>query len=281
MLRGCFIEKVIHVTSLFTIFEVTYPEDYVFEGESHDFWEMVCVIEGKLGVTAGTDIFRLEAGMAVIHKPMEFHCLWSEENTCPHIIVMSFSAEKIPEFSGKLFSLTPEQTKELSALRLRSETLFGLEGIRVCRVPAGQESEAHIFVSRFENLLLGMISGQSEEFQTVTSPRAEHFRRIVGFLEQNLGEALRLSDIAGAGSMSEAGVKKLFQKYTGIGVMNYFLRMKMQASLDSLRKGCSIKETAAAFGFADPNYFSVAFKRIYGMPPTEWQKLKADSQDSL
>lgn len=275
MLKGCFVDKVIHVTSLFTAFEVTRPEDYRFEGESHDFWEIVCVAEGKLGVTAGTDLFRLESGMAVIHRPMEFHCLWSEENTCPHIIVMSFSAEKMPDFSGKLFSLSEREFQEIRSLRAKSEEIFEIEGIRVCSVPAGKESAAHIFVSRFENLLLDMISGQNSDIQSVSSPRAMNFRRLAGFLEQHLNESLRISDIADFGNMSEAGVKKLFQKYTGIGVMNYFLRMKLQAALTLLRKGMSVKETAAAFGFEDPNYFSVVFKRIYGMPPTVWQKEQA------
>ena len=143
MLRGCFIEKLIRVTSLFTIFEVTRPQDYIFEGESHDFWEIVYVVEGKLGVTAGADLFRLEPGRAVIHRPMEFHCLWSEENTCPHIIVISFSAEKMPEFSGKLFSLEQKDAQELLNLSREAHNLFGFDGIQVSCVPAGREREAH------------------------------------------------------------------------------------------------------------------------------------------
>ena len=58
--QGCAVSKYISITSLFTIFEEIFDRNYYFEGESHDFWEFVCVLDGTLGVTAGEDILILE-----------------------------------------------------------------------------------------------------------------------------------------------------------------------------------------------------------------------------
>lgn len=55
-------------------------DTYYFDGESHDFWEFVCVLDGSLGVTAGEDVCILEKGQSVLHRPMEFHRLWSEKS---------------------------------------------------------------------------------------------------------------------------------------------------------------------------------------------------------
>ena len=46
--------------ALFSAFERIFDKDYYFGGETHDFWELVCVVEGAIRVTAGEDIFMLE-----------------------------------------------------------------------------------------------------------------------------------------------------------------------------------------------------------------------------
>ena len=44
----------------------------------HNFWEIVCVLEGEVGVASANDLYTLSKGQAVIHSPMEFHNIWSE-----------------------------------------------------------------------------------------------------------------------------------------------------------------------------------------------------------
>ena len=88
-LKGCVVEKCIRISALFSAFRQVFGKDYYFGGETHDFWELVCVVEGAIGVTAGKDVFLLEAGQAVLHRPMEFHSFWSEKDSCPDIIVIS------------------------------------------------------------------------------------------------------------------------------------------------------------------------------------------------
>ena len=91
--QGCAVNKYVNITSVFTIYEKIFEDTYYFDGESHDFWEFVCVLDGSLGVTAGEDVCILERGQSVLHRPMEFHRLWSEKKTEPHICVISFAAD--------------------------------------------------------------------------------------------------------------------------------------------------------------------------------------------
>lgn len=93
---------VFRIKEIFTAYRHRFESDYYFIGESHDFWEIVIVLDGELGVTAGKDVFVLEKGQAVLHEPMEFHRLWSEGNSCPDIIIFSFSADMMPEYSSKI-----------------------------------------------------------------------------------------------------------------------------------------------------------------------------------
>ena len=43
----------LHITQIITIHYFEYTNTYHFHGESHDFWEFLCVDKGEVTVTAG------------------------------------------------------------------------------------------------------------------------------------------------------------------------------------------------------------------------------------
>ena len=53
------LKKDIVVDSIITIHYFEYMKDFVFHGESHDFWEFLYVDKGSVLVRAGDDQFRL------------------------------------------------------------------------------------------------------------------------------------------------------------------------------------------------------------------------------
>lgn len=274
-LQGCVIEKCIHITSLFTVFEAVYGEDFYFGGETHDFWEIVCVVDGVLGVTAGKDVFPLERGQAVLHKPMEFHRVWAEKGTKPHIVILTFTGDLIPKMKERRFTLQEEELQELCSLVQESGQIFEFEtSIWIKNVRQGQEMQAHLFVSRFENLLLTLVSRKETAIVPYASVSAQNYRRIVKVLEEHLTQRLTLSEVAVLSHMSEASVKKTFSRYAGIGLMAYFNQLKIRRAITCLEEGKSVGETAEMLGFGDQNYFSTVFKRVTGKPPTGYMSVR-------
>ena len=272
-MKGCSIKKLINLTSLFTIYEKTFVDDYYFTGESHDFWEFVCVIDGALGVTAGTDVFILEHGQAVFHKPMEFHRLWSEKRTNPHIIVLSFAVDNMPAVKEKLFRLSEEELEIIKQLSRQTDQVFDRRNdILIQGVRPGMEYEMHLFADTFERVLLQMIKENGETILPIPSTSAKNYKIIVTQLEQAVGESLTLDELAGRCGMSAASIKKIFTKYAGTGVMTYFNELKIKRAVQLLDEGKTIGQTAALLGFSDQNYFSTVFKRIMKQPPSVYQK---------
>ena len=86
-------DKIFSITSIYTAFTATYQNNYSFAGEFHNFWEIVFVLDGKLGVTAGSNVHILTKGQAILHPPMEFHSLWSEGETTPTVAKYGYSAK--------------------------------------------------------------------------------------------------------------------------------------------------------------------------------------------
>lgn len=272
-MKGCVVDKCIRLTSVFTIFEAIYQEDYYFGGETHDFWEFVCVLDGVLGVTAGEDVFLLEQGQAVLHKPMEFHRLWAERKTRPHIAVISFAADVMPDMKERRFALKEEELDTLSKLMQARDDIFEVEqGLLIHKIKAGAEIEAHRYVAQFEMLLLKALQENTSTVLPYVSSGAENYRKIVQVLEEHLEERLTLGKVAELCQMSEAAVKKTFSRYAGIGLMTYFNQIKIRRAIRLLEEGKSVSQTAQMLGFADQNYFSTVFKRVTGSAPTKYLK---------
>ena len=57
----------LQIEGLYTAFSQRLEPGYVFRGETHDFAELVLVKAGRIGVTAGSESFPLDAGGGVFH----------------------------------------------------------------------------------------------------------------------------------------------------------------------------------------------------------------------
>ena len=86
------VTSALHLRKLCTAFTWPIGEKYHFVGERHDFWELVIVIDGEVGVTAGEETSVLRKGEAILHPPMEFHRVWYAGTKPGEILIFSFSA---------------------------------------------------------------------------------------------------------------------------------------------------------------------------------------------
>ena len=112
------LKKDIVVDSIITIHYFEYMKDFVFHGESHDFWEFLYVDKGSVLVRAGDDQFRLDTGDIIFHEPNEFHAIRSVGNVSPNLVVMSFTSASpaMDLFRRKSFALTMEERTLISAI---------------------------------------------------------------------------------------------------------------------------------------------------------------------
>jgi len=252
------VQKSPHIATLYTLFQKTFDKDYRFRGESHDFWELVCVAEGRIGIAADDQVFELEAGQCFLHPPMQFHSIQSAGSTEPTVVIISFTGENIPHIADTVCRAEdPSQIKRLYAL---AEKFFTFR-----RIFVEEAKQGHLqFVKELELFLLQLSPADSRRSNSVS---AQNYSTIVQTLHQNLHRRLTVREIAELCSMSEINLQKTFSRYAGVGVMDYFTRIKMHRAAELLREGHSVKETALLLGYHDQNYFSTVYKRIIGQPP--------------
>lgn len=273
VLSGIKVKKGFEIKSLYTFFAEKFNKDYVFSGETHDFWEIVCNFEGVLGITAGKSIFNLNENECFFHKPMEFHRLWAENQTEPFTVIVTFSCNNVMKMHRGIYKIEKEEAKKLMELLKKSKKIFQTDnkGV-VIKVKENTEYDFQIFINELENLLLSIIihgySGKSE----TKNPTAEKYSKIIDTMEENIDKRLSVTEISQMCNLSVPNLKKIFKKYTGRGVMEYFSDMKINYAKALLKDGKSVKEVSFALGFEDQNYFNVFFKRNVGISPGIYKK---------
>ena len=270
MYRHLNTEDFFHITALYTAFQAVYGADYYFGGESHDFWEIVIVTEGEIGVTAGKDVFHLRRGQAILHTPNEFHNLWSERGREAGFLIFTFSAANLAIPPSRIFEVRDlaEPIDILTELRTSLQRHKGwIEGVR-----KGCEQKAVLALKRLELFLLQtLFENQPQRAGNPLSQSAKHYAAVVKFLEENLHCNLSIAEIAAACQLGEVNLKKIFSRYAGVGVIAYFNHLKMQAAVKMLENGATVRETAEQLGFVNQNYFCTVFKRVMGKPPKSFK----------
>ncbi|MBQ7039053.1 MAG: AraC family transcriptional regulator [Clostridia bacterium] len=269
----CEIKRTVQIDAIVSFFNEVFEYDHYFSGETHNFWEIVCVLSGKVGVTANKDVYLLESGTAIVHEPMEFHSIWSEKGTAPEIVILSFYAKSMPDLSGRLCQLSEETAEELRTLVGDAHQIFTYgdeREIEPTEIIPGKESDASLLVTRIECTLHKLLATQNEGF-IHQSQSAKNYRFILSVLEKNLYKKLTVTDIAVLCNMSESNLKKIFYKFAGCGIMHYFNSMKVKKAAEFIGNGLSVKEAADRLGFTDQNYFSTVFKRITGVSPAKYK----------
>ena len=90
--------------------------------------------------------------------------------------------------------------------------------------------------------------------------------------EKYLDSQLTIDKICKTVSVSRSGLQRLFNEYFKLSPKQYLLNLRMNKAVGLLMEnGLSVKEIAFACGFSDEKYFSRAFKKRYGYPPSQLQ----------
>jgi AraC-like DNA-binding protein len=96
---------------------------------------------------------------------------------------------------------------------------------------------------------------------------------VVPAVKQLLDEtnsADNVKDLASNFFISRNTLQGAFKHELGIGIRKYKLKQKMEQAKQMLEEGKDIKEIAFTLNYSQTRNFSNAFKKYYGVIPTEW-----------
>ncbi len=269
------VEKDIEIHGFFSLFEPLYPQDFSFPGEMHDFWEMLFVIDGEIGVSADERVYTLCKNDIIFHKPMELHKLWSFNSTRPHLLTLSFNASGrlLQLLEQAVFHLTNEQSQKLFEIIRYLHKNFNYNPTDMLNNYFKQIESNYalqMISNHLETFLLSLDDEHTLPLDNLSDRESSVYKSAVQIMDELLFENPSISDIAERCLVSASYLKKLFAKYAGIGVHKYFLRLKLNHAAKLLKQGYSVTQVSETLSFNTQNYFSTVFKREFGTPPSTY-----------
>ena len=274
MLNGCETKNVLSINKIYTFFKKHFESGYFFRGESHNFYEIVCVLKGEVGITAGKSVFILKEGEMTFHPPGEFHAIWEENASTPDVIVFSFSAHSFPLISAKIFSIGEEGKTEIQDLLSFVKTNFLTQGNYIEKIKEGAEIKSALAIKKLEIFILNYLCSKCGYELNNISDNSEIFTKIISVMENNINSSLSIDEIASLCKISVSTLEKTVNKYLGYGAITHYNTLKMNKAQAMLINGATVKETAFTLGFSNQNYFSSRFKKYYGYAPSSFKNRK-------
>lgn len=117
--------------------------------------------------------------------------------------------------------------------------------------------------------LLGNLSLAGEAPDGATRPA--RLQRALAIIDARSADAgLTIESVAQAAGMSNSTLRRMFVEHLKMTPVEYLQDLRLARARDFLAKtALGVKEVAARVGYADPLYFSKAFRRRYGKAPSE------------
>lgn len=283
-------KRTISINRIFSVHYFEYASNFSFEGESHDFWEFICVDNGEINITAGHDIVTLKTNDLYFHEPNEFHAVHANGVSAPNLVVVSFSCqdEIIHFFKHKKLQIDQRERDLLGKIVSEAKRCFNcrLDDPYLKSIPLkeadliGAEQMIFLYLEEFLiRLLRRYLNPNALPYQsyspdvtlTKQATDAQIFSSIVKYLKTNLHTQITVDQVCKAHSIGRSHLQKLFKRCCDLGIIEYFSYLKIQEAKALIRtETMNFTEISEKLGYSSIHYFSRQFKKIAGMTPTQY-----------
>ncbi|MBE5986350.1 MAG: helix-turn-helix domain-containing protein [Paenibacillaceae bacterium] len=274
------------IKKIITVHYFEYMSNFTFPGESHDFWEFVCVDKGVIDVVADGKQIPLKRGNIIFHSPGEFHNILTNGTIAPNLVVVGFECNSpcMKALKGKVLSVQETEAALLAQIIIEARNAFTgrlddpYQEELVRRQPVASFGAEQLIGNYLEELIIHLYRKYiSNPEQILTDSPAESrihgdiHNRIVRYMEEHLREHLTIESICRDNLIGRSQLQKIFREAHGCGVIDFFLNKKTEAAKQLIRNNqMNFTEISDCLGYSSIHYFTRQFKKITGMTPTEY-----------
>lgn len=271
------VKRPFEILEFFSAFEYNCDDSYSFEGELHNFWEIVILKEGELCIMEDDRVYTLTENQIIFHKPKAFHNLQVKSKNVKYIVIsFNVAGNYIDRFANKVINLSFEQLEFVHQISdmFKAENLDSnvMKITKFLKIMRDKPVLYHRFTNLVELLLISLSESNMLNPEIVDNEETQLYKKAVNTLEERICSNISVTELAHECSVSTAHLKRIFSKYAGIGIHEYFLQLKILYAKKLLSNGMGVTEVAEKMSFSSQNYFSVVFKRKVGVSPLQYKK---------
>jgi AraC-like DNA-binding protein len=218
---------------------------------------------GTFDVHTGGERWRFAPGsIFVTERGLEFSCTHDSECPTGRCLSVSYQTQAVEDLlTAGVPALRPR------AARLSARHRYLRHRLRSCA--AGDELRLELIAGAlFESLAGGGSSRPVRASEQVTDVM-RRIDRVVELIEADFARPLGLGELAAAAGMSVYHFARVFREMTGLPPHRYLTAVRLRHAARRLDEGASVTHTCYDVGFASLSHFVTAFRKRFGIVPSE------------
>lgn len=271
------ISDAIKINSIVTLHYNEFSKSFVFDGEKHNFWELVYVDKGTAIICAEDKCITLGNGEAVFHKPNEFHAIKADRENPPNVVIITFttSSPAMSFFEGMNCAVPKELRFHFSEILKNAEKTFVIPmKSRLTLLESPIFGGEQMIKTHLEQLLIELLRiSSNNEFSTsreIIENRT--VEKCIKFLEENVYGGITVDEVCEAANYSRTYICTLFKGITGKTIVGYYNELKIEEAKKLIRRNeYTFSQISDMLCFGSPTYFSHMFEKITRMTPSEYK----------
>ncbi|QLE98389.1 AraC family transcriptional regulator [Neptunomonas phycophila] len=244
--------------------------NHTMSRNKHDDYLMIYCLDGEGKLTINNQTHTVKAGDIICLPKGVAHAYKASETTPWTIYWVHFSGDKSEDF---IDYLAINSNNYVFPLGIHSRLTSDFESLLECRQ---YSYNINAFVHTAS--LLRQILTHIAQLQPLAKQQAAHnfdLERVHSLMQARIHEQLELEALAETVSLSKFHFIKKYKELTGTTPINHFIHLKVERAchlLDVTTK--SINEISFAVGYEDAYYFSRIFKKIMGISPSQYRRMR-------
>lgn len=234
------------------------------------------VVSGKGVYTVDNTEYQIGAGSAFIIRPQSLVSYSADQNDPWEYCWVGFNgadASRLVELTAfeednPVIHFSNEDAAKLKKAFLNIYSNFGTS--------AEQET---MTVSKIFEVFSLMIKAAPKISSESSSGRL-YIKNAIKFIQRNFSDNIDVSDIAKNAGLSRSHLYRIFVRHLSLSPNEYLTQYRINQACILLRtSGLSVGEIASSVGFDDQLYFSRVFKKLKGVPPSQYIKEIAETHN--
>lgn len=239
--------------------------------QSHDYYEIYCLLEGERRIFLGDKIFTLQKKTLVVIPPFCMHKTeggpYKRMNIYISPNLLDTDEKATLDACSKMIAFRLNDNQDLIFALLKSVSLNQKKAVKT-------KYELSLIKTFLYFLSVSKIQSVPQVFSPVTIQKDDVLvTELTAYINEHYSEKLTLNSLAKLFYISKNSLSRRFFNVMNISVMEYCNIVRFNAAKNLLlTTKKSVMEISELCGFSSANYFSLIFKKQIGLSPLNYRK---------